>query len=177
MGTFTKIHRETPNLIQTEQNYRNFYVHTRYFHIVKSTTKYSVALWHCERYHLFPFCGNTEPFYIVDCYMYANWNINLFLRFHDDNGYANASQCLVRHTLPILFLSFNRWPHGIKPICFLPRRMFQTNKRIHLLLGMNTHAVKISLGFLFLPCRNSPQWAKASSLSRIHDHTQTQQSR
>jgi len=25
----------------------------------------------------------------------------------------------------------------------------------------------------FLPGRHSPQWAKASSLSRIHDHTQT----
>ena len=25
---------------------------------------------------------------------------------------------------------------------------------------------------LFLPRRNNPQWAKASSLSRIHDHTQ-----
>jgi hypothetical protein len=27
--------------------------------------------------------------------------------------------------------------------------------------------------FLFFPWRNSPQWASASSLSRLHDHTQT----
>ena len=30
---------------------------------------------------------------------------------------------------------------------------------------------------LFLPQRNSPQWAKASTLWRIHDHTQTHHSR
>jgi hypothetical protein len=27
--------------------------------------------------------------------------------------------------------------------------------------------------YLFFPWRNSPQWARASSLSRLHDHTQT----
>jgi len=30
---------------------------------------------------------------------------------------------------------------------------------------------------LYLPCRNSLQWAKASWLSRIHDHTPTNHSR
>jgi hypothetical protein len=30
------------------------------------------------------------------------------------------------------------------------------------------------LNYFVLPWRNSPQWARAASLSRLHDHTQTQ---
>ena len=39
------------------------------------------------------------------------------------------------------------------------------------------HSPVTSSLFFFLPWRNSPQWAKVSSLSRIHDHTQTYHTR
>jgi hypothetical protein len=32
-------------------------------------------------------------------------------------------------------------------------------------------------GLFFLPWRNNPEWARASSLSRLHDHTQTRHTR
>ena len=33
------------------------------------------------------------------------------------------------------------------------------------------------LSFIFPPCPNSPQWSKSSSLSGLHDHTQTHHTR
>jgi len=73
-------------------------------YIVNNNTKYFAARQHYKGNSLLQFIGNTKHFYIVDIYIYAN-NIKLyvFLLFHGNGGYANASQYNDVHSLSVYF--------------------------------------------------------------------------
>jgi len=65
--------------------------------IDNSSMKYSIS---CEPRKANPFlhfCGNSEHFYVVNSYIYADSNKkgNVLLRFHGNSGYVNAPQCNV----------------------------------------------------------------------------------
>jgi hypothetical protein len=72
--------------------------------------QYVVVRQQCKGKPLVHFHDNTDNFSIVYSYISANNNRNegsLFLRFHGNNGYANAPQCELVHTLHTLSIFFN----------------------------------------------------------------------
>lgn len=67
-------------LLKSEENIGQFTWRPNCVYIVDSSKKYSVAHQQCKRNPLKLFHCNTKSVYIVDS-------------FHDNNGYANTSQC------------------------------------------------------------------------------------
>jgi len=124
-------------------------------------------------------------------YLYCTWIV--FLGWPEDG--RSRPKHVTKYHLIVIIASYFMYVVYWRCIVYYKDLKFSLSRQIRALLAYS----KILLGkekiqanswfnknievfcewifFLYLPWRYNPQWAKASSFSRIHDHTQTRHSR